>query len=172
MKLIVVILSILLSAGCATPKASLSSLSFSKIESLRLGLITREQTRELIGSPSKTLVLPKYGPNEVWIYEHRINDEDHQVLSLVFRPDGRLISSTWSPLPDDYLATETHALAYFKNSTFEKSTDGWNSPDAYSEDIVYFDASTGVSLHVREATKKVMAIALESPQPRLPATNQ
>jgi len=169
--LVFVVLLLVFWGGCATMPRQGVAMDLAAIERLQIGKMTAAELRAKFGEPQE--IFPFSKTEDIWSYEIQEGESVVQKAGFVLdRENGILLTTTWIPTGQDPLNSKENALAYFKNADFQVKKVKQTTRHGYSDDAVYFDSRTAISIRVREATGTVVAICFGGNPPtrtRFPA---
>ncbi len=153
-----VLLSTLFVFGCVTVQNSGERLSLASVESLQIGKVTAPDLRERFGEPSR--IFPLSSEENAWYYEAREGDHFVQKAGFVLsKGTGLLLTASWIPTGQDPMNSRDIALAHFRGASFQIRNLGPVASHEYSNEVIYFDQKTAVSIRVNQTNQNVIAIS-------------
>lgn len=166
-------LILLAALGCSTSskESRLKILALSDIELLDIGKTQSADIKSSFGTPDRIASLSKN--EEIWVYfDHGFNEPAIQRASFVIdKTTGILMSATWIPGESDPIHRQQYAPDHFKGHSFVAKNTGLVAHHHYSDEVLYKDARSGVSLRTNSASRTVTAISF-GPKSAAPIASQ
>ena len=149
---------VIAAGGCATVARTDSAFDIASIERLQIGKTTANELRAQFGEPQQIYPLSKN--EDVWFYTVQEGNAVVQKASFVLNHEsGTLLTATWIPTGPDLLNSKEKALAYFKGASFQVKKIGQTATHEYSNDEIYFDSKSALSIRVNQNNGSVVAVA-------------